>query len=161
MSFPGYGWYLSSTATLLYASLYLHNIIAWFKTRPFLLPLYSRIYIITFLLTTPYWILETYSNFAFFNSINRMFLKTRPLEALFRDPWWVFTSINLLWNIKTRYRFGFIDLIKASPRFGIMLASMFLSIVFVIVDVLYATIGFGSIVGINPYWKVRLLSTTS
>ena len=84
MNFEGYGWYLSSTAMLLYASLYLHNIIAWMKTKAFLSPRNSRIYIFSFLLTTPYWILETYDNFTFFNNINRLFLRTRPFEALFR-----------------------------------------------------------------------------
>ena len=90
MSFDGYGWYLSSTATLLYSSLYLHDIIAWMKTKPFLKPNWSKVYIITFLLTTPYWIVETYANFAFFNDISQMFLKTRPLEALFR---WAFPAL--------------------------------------------------------------------
>ena len=84
MNFKGYGWYLSSTATLLYSSLYLHDIIAWMKTKPFLTPKYSKIYILSFLVTTPYWIVETYTNYAFFNGIDRMFLKTRPLETLFR-----------------------------------------------------------------------------
>lgn len=84
MSFAGYGWYLSSTATLLYASLYLHDIIAWIKTKPFLTPRSSRIYIFSFLIVTPYWIVETYANFAFFNNYNEIFLKTRPFEALFR-----------------------------------------------------------------------------
>ncbi|KAG8527836.1 uncharacterized protein KY384_006752 [Bacidia gigantensis] len=160
MNFAGYGWYLSSTATLLYSSLYLHDIIAWIKIKPFLSPKYSMAFIISFLLTTPYWILETYSNFAFFNNEHPLFLKTRPLEILFRlrsDPWWVFTAINLLYNIKKRYNFGFVQLFKLSPRFAVVLASMFISIVFCVVDVLYATIGFGAIVGINPYWKFSLV----
>ena len=37
MSFKGYGWYLSSTATLLYISYVLHNVVAWMKIRPFFL----------------------------------------------------------------------------------------------------------------------------
>ena len=62
--------------------------------------------------------------------------------------------MNLLYNIRKRYPFELLELIRASPRFGLMLISMFLSIIFIIVDILYATIGFGSVVGINPYWKV-------
>ena len=84
MSFDGYGYYVSSTAVCLYSSWYLHNIISWMKIRPFLKREYSYIYIITFLCTTPYWILETYGNFTFNNNIGREFLKTRPFEALCR-----------------------------------------------------------------------------
>lgn len=84
MEFNGYGWYVSSTATLLYSSWYLHNIIAWIKTKPFLSRRNSRIYIISFLCVTPYWGLEVYANFAFNNNINEIFLKTRPFELLFR-----------------------------------------------------------------------------
>lgn len=36
MSFNGYGWYLSSTAALLYCSWVVHNVVAWMKIKPFL-----------------------------------------------------------------------------------------------------------------------------
>lgn len=84
MAFDGYGYYVSSTAVCLYSSWYLHNIISWMKIRPFLKRQYSYVYITTFLCTTPYWILETYGNFAFNNNIGRVFLRTRPFEALCR-----------------------------------------------------------------------------
>ena len=38
-----------------------------------------------------------------------------------------------------------------------MLIAMFLSIVFGIMDVLSATVKFGALVGINPYWKLSLV----
>lgn len=34
-SVKGYGWYLSSTAALLYCSYFIHNVVAWWKIRPF------------------------------------------------------------------------------------------------------------------------------
>lgn len=35
MDYDGYGWYLSSTAALLYLSYILHNLVAWMKVKPF------------------------------------------------------------------------------------------------------------------------------
>jgi hypothetical protein len=81
---PVYGWYLSVTAIGLNISWALHNVIAWLKNRRFLSPKISKIYIITVILCWPYWILEIYANFTYFNNINDIFLKTRPLEPLFR-----------------------------------------------------------------------------
>ena len=37
MAFDGYGWYLSSTATLLYGSWVIHNVVAWIEDSSFLL----------------------------------------------------------------------------------------------------------------------------
>lgn len=85
MDFPGYGWYVSATAFLLYASWCLHNIIAWMKTKPFLTPLKSNIYLWSFLLVIPYWIVETIANFMFNNNINvELFMTTRIMELFFR-----------------------------------------------------------------------------
>ena len=81
---PVYGWYLSVTAIGLNVSWSLHNVIAWMKNRPFLSPKVSRFYIITVMLVQPYWVLEIYANFTYFNNINQIFIKTRPLEPLFR-----------------------------------------------------------------------------
>ena len=64
--------------------------------------------------------------------------------------------MNLIYNIKKKYNMSLKTLIRTSPRFGIMLVSMAISIVFLIVDVLSTVIHFGAVVGINPYWKVRL-----
>lgn len=78
---------------------------------------------------------------------------------MFSDPWWIFTCINLLWNIKYRYGFTFVELINVSPRFGILLLSMCLSIGFIIVDILSVTsaIGIGLADGINPFWKFSFI----
>ncbi|KAI9805368.1 MAG: hypothetical protein M1833_005821 [Piccolia ochrophora] len=157
MTFDGYGWYVSGTAVLLYCSWILHDIIAWMKNKAFFSRWLNRFYIGTLILVTPYWILESYANFAFVNNINTLFTKTRPLEALFRDPWWIFTCCNLVWNIKTRYDFGFINLIRICPRFGVMLLSMAVSIVFLTVDVLSTVVSMGGQVGVNPWWKLSLV----
>lgn len=54
------------------------------KNRPFLSRPVSAFYIGTVALVQPYWVLEIYANFAYFNNINTIFEKTRPLEPLFR-----------------------------------------------------------------------------
>ncbi|PNP41512.1 hypothetical protein TGAMA5MH_06613 [Trichoderma gamsii] len=154
---PAWGWYLSSTAVPLIASWTLHNVIAWMKSRGFLNKKARLLYIGSVILVQPYWILEIYANFAFFNGINTtLFPYTRPFEGPCRDPWWIFTTANLFWNIRRRYEFGFLELIKASPRFGILLGSMCLSVVFIILDLLAVTpaIALGVI---NPYWKLALV----
>lgn len=81
---PVYGWYLGVTAIGLNASWALHNVVAWMKNRPFLSRRVSRFYIITVMLCWPYWVVEIYANFAYFNNVNKIFLKTRPWEPLFR-----------------------------------------------------------------------------
>jgi hypothetical protein len=153
---PVYGWYLSVTAIGLNMSWSLHNVIAWIKNKPFLSHRVSMIYIITVILVQPYWVLEIYANFTYFNNVNTIFLHTRPFEALCRDPWWIFTTISLFWNIKNRYDFGFVEIIRISPRFGVMLGAMCLSIAFLILDILSVTgvISSGLPVGVNPFWKV-------
>ncbi|KAI9797263.1 MAG: hypothetical protein M1833_005559 [Piccolia ochrophora] len=155
--FNGYGWYVSTTAMLCYSSWYLHNIIAWIKNKPFLSPRMSTLYIGTVILVAPYWILESYANFAYHNHISDLFKKTRILEPLFRDPWWIFTCCNLVWNIKTRYSFGLLKLIQRCPRFGVMLVSMVLSIIFLLADLICVILGYPQIVGLDPYWKLSLV----
>lgn len=81
---PVYGWYLSVTAIGLNVSWALHNVIAWMKNRPFLSRKVSLFYITTVIMCWPYWGLEIYANFTYFNNINQLFLSTRPLEPLFR-----------------------------------------------------------------------------
>jgi hypothetical protein len=82
---PVGGWYLSSTVVLLLASWTLHNIIAWIKNKPFLGRRGTYIYIGSILMVQPYWVLEIYANFAYFNGWNHhLFVVTRPYEALFR-----------------------------------------------------------------------------
>ncbi|KAF5706859.1 hypothetical protein FGLOB1_7211 [Fusarium globosum] len=154
---PTWGWYLSSTVIFLIISWNLHNVIAWMKNKPFLSKRNNAIYIGSIILVQPYWVLEIYANFTYFNTPNtHLFSSTRPLEAVCRDPWWIFTAINLFWNIKYRYEFKPLELIRISPRFGLLLLSMSLSIIFIIVDLLSVTpvipIGY-----INPFWKFAFI----
>lgn len=81
---PIYGWYLSASAVPLNISWSLHNVIAWMKTKPFLSKMWSKFFIGTVVLVQPYWAMEIYCNFTYFNNINACFVKTRPFEALFR-----------------------------------------------------------------------------
>ncbi|KAF2143693.1 uncharacterized protein K452DRAFT_204788, partial [Aplosporella prunicola CBS 121167] len=157
---PAYGWYLSSTAIFLNVSWSLHNVIAWMKSRPFLSRKVSIFYIATVIIVQPYWILEIYANFAYFNNVNDIFLKTRPLEALFRDPWWIFTTLNLVYNIRVRYDISFSTLVRTSPRFAILLIAMVLSIGFMVVDIMAVTDVFSAHAlpdGINPFWKLSFV----
>jgi hypothetical protein len=84
MSFDGYGWYLSSTAALLYLSWIVHNLVAWLKVKPFLTKTASRIFIGTMSLTVAPIILQIVNNFLFFNNINDLYVKVRPYEVLMR-----------------------------------------------------------------------------
>jgi hypothetical protein len=95
MSFTGYGWYLSSTAALLYCSWFVHNIVSWIKIRPFFVdqrPLFasrtgkivSKVYLITLAMTIPPILLQITCNFLFFNNINDLYTKVRPTEPVFR-----------------------------------------------------------------------------
>lgn len=74
-----------------------------------------------------------------------------------RDPWWLFTTASLFWTIKRQYNFKLWELILVSPRFGVMLASMCLSIIFIIVDTCSVLNAFKSSelpTGVEPFWKV-------
>lgn len=67
------------------------------------------------------------------------------------DPWCIFTTVDLFWNIQRHYEFTIVGLVKAFPRFGVSLFSMCLSVCFVIIDIFSVTaLDFG---GINPFWK--------
>ena len=96
----------------------------------------------------------------YFTGQSDNFRYTRPYEALFRDPWWIFTSANLFWNIKKTYGFGILELIRVSPRFGIVLGAMLLSIILIILDVLTVThviAAHGLPDGINPFWPLGMI----
>jgi hypothetical protein len=154
---PEYGWILSSTATLLYISYLIHNLIAWLKIRPFLPKWGARSFIITLLMVQPYWILETWANFQYHNHLgSRIFDTSRLLEPLFRDPWWVFTTIKLVMAIRENYEFTISGLVRTSPRFGIMLFCLFLSIVFLITDVIFMIV-VSKRGGMNPFWRLALV----
>ncbi|KAI9826320.1 MAG: hypothetical protein M1832_000237 [Thelocarpon impressellum] len=155
---PIYGWHLSGTAVFLYLSWYLHNIIGWMKNKYFLPRWGSMLYIGSVILVFPYWVAEMYLNFDYFNALgNGAFHQTRPWEALARDPWWIFTTCSLIYVIKREYNFGLFELIRASPRFGVLILSMFLSIVFLLTDVIVTAVEIGGPSGINPYWKLALV----
>ena len=76
-----------------------------------------------------------------------------------RDPWWILTTVSLFYNIKVRYDLRIIDIIRISPRFGIMMGAMILSIAFIVLDVCSVTDAFKSIlpIGINPFWKLSFV----
>ncbi|KAI9807259.1 MAG: hypothetical protein M1833_000002 [Piccolia ochrophora] len=155
---PFYGKYLSGTAVFLYLSLYLHNIIGWIKNKPFLPPWGSKLYIGTVIMVFPFWVAEMYFNFQYFNNLgDDHFQNTRPWEALLRDPWWIFTTSSLIYVIKNQYNFGLIELVKLSPRFGVLMLSMFLSIAFVLTDVIVTAGKLMPNKGVNPYWKLALI----
>ena len=54
-----------------------------------------------------------------------------------RDPWWIFTTISLFWNMKKRYELSFREIVRLSPRFAVMLCAMVASICFLVVDIWY------------------------
>ncbi|MCJ1270008.1 hypothetical protein MMC22_009901 [Lobaria immixta] len=90
---PVYGWYLSTTAILLFVSYQLHNVVAWIKIKPFLPPWGGKFYIYTLIAVQPFWIAEIYFNFAYFNRLsNPKIADVRPWEALARNiginPYW-------------------------------------------------------------------------
>ncbi|KAK6855070.1 hypothetical protein PG990_008640 [Apiospora arundinis] len=156
---PAYGWVLSVGAIPLNISWSIHNVVAWMKLRPFLSKWQSRIFIGTIILVQPYWVVEIFANFAYFHGMNDMFLKTRPFEALFRDPWWVIACVLLIHNIRKRYEMKYSHVLMASAKFTVMLAAMFISIVFIVVDILSVTDAFKNFaaVGLNPWWKLAMI----
>ncbi|KAF1977641.1 hypothetical protein BU23DRAFT_440627, partial [Bimuria novae-zelandiae CBS 107.79] len=155
---PNYGWYLSSTATLLFISYQLHNVVSWLKIRPFL-PLWgSRLFIFSLLLAQPFWIAEAWSNFSYFNGLGSdANVRMRPYEALLRDPWWIFTTWKLISAIKKTYGFSIWTLVRINVRFGVMLSCMFISIAFLLTDVAVNAAHITAASGINPYWRFALV----
>ncbi|PYH67155.1 uncharacterized protein BO88DRAFT_466566 [Aspergillus vadensis CBS 113365] len=124
---PAQGWYLSATAVGLTISHTLHNVIAWMKIRGFFTSWGTRLYLISLLAAQPYWVIEIYANFTFSNRGQALYTTTRPLEPLFRDPWWIFTTCFLLYIIQRGYGCSLMQLIRISPRFGVMLLFMVIS----------------------------------
>lgn len=151
MAFNGYGWYLSSTAALLYCSYFTHNVVAWLKIRPFYKPgqgsfsttvcvWVRRVYLVTLAMTIPVLIFEIFNNFRFFNNLNRMYEGVRPYEPLMRDPWWVFSCLTFFHVIRKCYSLNVFKLVRKSPRFGILLIAMILAITFTILDICASTV---------------------
>lgn len=130
------------------------------KIKPFLSRRGSQVFIGTVILVQPYWVWEIYATFAYFNNINgNLFPKTRPIETLFRDPWWVAACGKLLWVLKDHYDISLLHVVRINPRFGVMLVAMFLSLVFVVLDIFSVKESFQNspTVGVNPYWKLALV----
>lgn len=171
MSFSGYGWYVSWTATLLFSSYIMHNVVAWLKVKPFFIgksPSYFSyrtgkmvqwIYCVSLALTVPVWIFNAYNNFEWNISTSTLYRRVRPFECLVRDPWWIFTNVVLLHIIGRSYGMSVFELVRKSPRLGILLLAIVFAIAFTIID-LVATIlegKLGNVDGINPYWKLSLV----
>lgn len=74
-----------------------------------------------------------------------------------RDPWWVFTTWKLIYAIKKTYTFSLWTLIRINRRFGVMLACMILSIVFLLTDAAVSAAKVTASSGINPYWRFALV----
>jgi hypothetical protein len=66
-----------------------------------------------------------------------------------------------VWTIKTQYELTLAEIIRISPRFGIMLFAMIVSIIFIILDICSVTGAFDVAhphpVGINPFWKLAFV----
>ncbi|KAH7135950.1 hypothetical protein B0J11DRAFT_576505 [Dendryphion nanum] len=155
---PAFGWYLSSTATLLFISYQLHNVVSWLKIRPFLPRWGSLFFIWSLVLVQPFWVAEAWSNFQYFNGLgNNVNERMRPWEALLRDPWWIFTTWKLIDAIKKTYGFKLLELVRINSRFGVMLACMFISIAFLLTDVVVSALRVAASSGINPYWRFALV----
>ena len=75
------------------------------------------------------------------------------------DPWWIFTTVALFYNIKTRYELTVPQILRISPRFAIMLVAMLLSVGFIILDILSVTSALKSALpdGLNPFWKLAFV----
>ena len=75
------------------------------------------------------------------------------------DPWWIFTTVALFYNIKTRYELTVRQICHISPRFAIMLVAMLISIAFIILDICSVTSALKSALpdGLNPFWKLAFV----
>jgi hypothetical protein len=103
-------------------------------------------------------VVEAWSNFQYFNSLgSEVNIRTRPWEALVRDPWWIFTTWRLIDCIKKTYGFNLWTLVRINTRFGVMLFCMLLSIVFLLTDVVVSAAKITASSGINPYWRFALV----
>ena len=83
----------------------------------------------------------------------------RILTTARSDPWWLFTTISLFYEIKSRYDFSYTELIILSPRFGILLAAMLLSLAFTVLDILAVTDALKGRLpsGIDPFWELAFV----
>lgn len=65
----------------------------------------------------------------------------------------------LLYQIMRHYRLPFYTIIFLSPRFGILLLSMLVSLVFIVLDIISVTGGLNASLaeGLNPFWKMAFV----
>ena len=71
--------------TLNYIGYLLHGVIAWYKIKPFLRTRYSRLFIGLVALTTPFWVVHTYANWAYYiDGHKQPWSTTRALYVPFR-----------------------------------------------------------------------------
>ncbi|RDK41094.1 hypothetical protein M752DRAFT_284586 [Aspergillus phoenicis ATCC 13157] len=140
---PAYSWYLSASAVSLNVSAALHNLITWMKARSFF-NIWGK----------------DYANFAFFNYNKPLFITTRYFKPLFWDPWWIIATCLLFYNIKHAYQCTFCDLIRTSPRFGIMIFLLVISLLLTIVDSfdVLGAVHLAIPTGVEPIWKFALVS---
>lgn len=61
-----------------------------------------------------------------------------------------------MYSIKVGYDVTSVELVRISPRFGILLLCIIISIAFMSVDVAVTVSHLFEIEGVNPFWKVRL-----
>ncbi|KAK5166052.1 uncharacterized protein LTR77_008313 [Saxophila tyrrhenica] len=189
MSFEGYGWYLSSTAALYYTSCWIHNLVAWLKIRPFFRggnAIFSAqtckkitwVYLISLALSAGPLVFQIYNNFRFFNDLNStLYPAARPYETLMRDPWWIFVCVMLFRVVRVSYGATTLELLKTSPRFGVLVTAIMLAVVFTVIDIIasvhptwfggtngYLTLDWSYLTAIlilhsiNPWWKLYLVS---
>ena len=169
MSFKGYGWYLSSTAIFLYMSNFTHNIVAWLKIAPFFTgpyPSFTRkvsrnvtwVYWILLMMTAPIAVFQVFNNYRYFNDYSQLFIRVRPFEPLYRDPFWIFADLVFFWVIKQKYDLNVLQVIRKEPRFGVMFVAIFLAIIFAVMDLLDCIVpAIEGTEGVNPYWKLSLV----
>ena len=100
---PVYGWFLSATAIPLNTSWSLHNVIAWMKVKPFLSKKWSWLYIGTVILAQPYWVVEIYANFTFFNNINDWFVTTETVRGHLPVRMHFYQSRSSWWRARSRH----------------------------------------------------------
>ena len=75
-----------------------------------------------------------------------------------RDPWWVFCCGILFYVISKSYGMGVFQIIRRSPRFGILFVSIILALIFTALDIVASLHPFiGTTDGINPFWKLALV----
>ena len=90
-TFPGRYWLHSSACIPLDMAYLLHDLVAWIKIKPFLSRTASRVFLGLLILTVPYWVLELYGNYTFYNlHRNLPWKRTRLLEGVIR-----YVTVNL------------------------------------------------------------------